>query len=172
MQSFSRSAADGLEFYSARGTDGLQNVRDRAVYKKFNDLSDALNTNHPKEGTTNRSKDLRVLASFLHWLNTWGKGGSIGQDISNKLFNQPKAEGLHVTVLSALELSRYFLKSSGYKYVLTRKFNQNVLEQISGVICDVGGQKEHPSMPTFLQLYKMSSFCSLMKAPKFGNCEL
>ncbi|KAH9366716.1 hypothetical protein HPB48_012043 [Haemaphysalis longicornis] len=62
-QIFSRSVADGLEFYSARGTDGLQNVKGTVRFtKKFNDLFGALNRYHPKEGITNG----RVLASFPH----------------------------------------------------------------------------------------------------------
>ncbi|XP_077502979.1 uncharacterized protein LOC144113650 [Amblyomma americanum] len=33
-----------------------------------------------------------------------------------------------------------------------------------------GGQNEHPTFPTFLQLYRMLSLYSLVKPPKFGNC--
>ncbi|KAH9374788.1 hypothetical protein HPB48_000452 [Haemaphysalis longicornis] len=172
-QIFSRGAADGLEFYTARGTDGLQNVKGTVLFtKKFNDLFDAPNRNHPKEGITNGSKGLRVLASFLHWLNMWEKEAASGKIARASFLTDQTAEGLRVTVLSALELSRYLLKSCGFKYVLTGQFNQDVLERFFGIIRHVGGQNGHPSMPTFLQLYNMLSFYSLMKPPKFGNCEL
>lgn len=172
-QIFSRSVADGLEFYSVRVKDGLQNVKGTVQFtKKFNDLFDALNRNHPKEGIASGSKDLRVLASFLHWLNKWEKEVASGKVARTSFLTEQTAEGLRVTVLSALELSRYLLKSCGFKYVLTGKFNQDVLERFFGIIRHVGGQNEHPSMPTFLQLYNMLSVYSLMKPPKFGNCEV
>ncbi|KAH9377962.1 hypothetical protein HPB48_015074 [Haemaphysalis longicornis] len=172
-QTFSRNVADGLEFFSARGTDDLQNVKGTVLFtKKFNDLFDALNRNHPKEGITNGSKDLRVLASFLHWLNTWEKEAASGKIARASFLTDQTAEGLRVTVLSTLELSRYLLKSCGFKYVLTGKFNQDVLERFFGIIRHVGGQNEHPSMPTFLQLYNMLSFYSLMKPTEIRNCEL
>ncbi|KAH7990027.1 hypothetical protein HPB51_026492 [Rhipicephalus microplus] len=33
-----------------------------------------------------------------------------------------------------------------------------------------GGQNEHPTFPTFLQLYRMLSLYCLLKPPQFGNC--
>ncbi|KAH8032437.1 hypothetical protein HPB51_025206 [Rhipicephalus microplus] len=49
--------------------------------------------------------------------------------------------------------------------------NQDVLERFFGIIRLAGGQNEHPTMPTFLQLYNMLSVYSLLKPPKFGNCQ-
>lgn len=49
--------------------------------------------------------------------------------------------------------------------------NQDVLERFFGIIRQAGGQNEHPTMPTFLQLYNMLSVYSLLKPPKFGNCQ-
>lgn len=34
------------------------------------------------------------------------------------------------------------------------------------------GPNEHPSTPTFLQVYKMLSIYSLLKPPKTGNCKI
>jgi len=34
------------------------------------------------------------------------------------------------------------------------------------------GPNEHPSSPTFLQVYKMLSVYSLLKPPKTGNCKI
>lgn len=34
------------------------------------------------------------------------------------------------------------------------------------------GPNEHPSTPTFLQVYKMLSIYSLLKPPKTGNCKV
>jgi len=34
------------------------------------------------------------------------------------------------------------------------------------------GPNDHPATPTFLQLYRLLSVYSLVKAPKSGNCTL
>lgn len=39
-----------------------------------------------------------------------------------------------------------------------------------GIIRQAGGQNEHPTFPTFLQLYRMLSLYSLLRPPQFGNC--
>lgn len=40
-----------------------------------------------------------------------------------------------------------------------------------GIIRQAAGQNERPSMPTVLRLYNMLSIYSLIKPPKFGNCQ-
>lgn len=42
---------------------------------------------------------------------------------------QLTAEGLLVTMLSMLEISEYLLNQCGFKYVLTGKLNQDLLER-------------------------------------------
>lgn len=113
-QLFSRSVAN-----SQRKTVGLENVEGTVAFTlKFNDLFDALNRNHPEGGITAGSKDLRVLASSLHWPNKW-EGEVVARRISRAHFlTEQTAAGLRVTVLSALELTRYLLTSCGFKYVL------------------------------------------------------
>lgn len=67
-QAFSRSVAKGLKYYSSRGVPGLENVKAAVDFTlKINDLFDALNRNHAKEGPRLGGKDFRVLASFLHY---------------------------------------------------------------------------------------------------------
>lgn len=69
-QVFSRSVAKGPEYYSTRGVSGLEDVRATVDFTvRMNDLFDALNRGHPKEGTRLKCKDVRVLASSSNWLN-------------------------------------------------------------------------------------------------------
>lgn len=172
-QLFSHSVAKGLEFYSKRGTKGLENVKGTVAFSlRFNELFDALNRRIAKEGIRLGSKELRVLASSLHWLNKWEKEVTTGAIPPSNFLTTQTAEGLRVTILSTLELCRYLLKECNFKYVLSEKFNQDVLERFFGIIRQAGGQNDHPSMPTFLQLYNMLSVYSLIKPPKFGNCEV
>jgi len=39
-----------------------------------------------------------------------------------------------------------------------------------GTIRQAAGSNDHPSAPTFLQLYKLLSVYSVLKPPKSGNC--
>lgn len=70
----------------------------------------------------------------------WEKEAASGKIARASFLTEQTAEGLRVTVLSALELSRYLLKSCGFKHVLTGKFNQDVLERFFGIIRHVEGQ--------------------------------
>lgn len=50
------------------------------------------------------------------------------KQIENRFLSHSTAEGLRVTLKSTIELSKYLLESCNFKYVLTRKFNQDCLE--------------------------------------------
>ncbi|KAF0755996.1 Uncharacterized protein FWK35_00011458 [Aphis craccivora] len=43
-------------------------------------------------------------------------------------------------------------------------------QKFFGIIRQVAGPNDHPSCPSFLQLYRMLSVFSLFKPPKSGNC--
>lgn len=82
------------------------------------------------------------------------------------------AEGLRVTMLSTLDLTEHLLNECGFSYVLTAKFNQDPLERFFGKTRQAACANDHPDMPTFPQIYRMLSVYSLLKPPKFGNCEI
>ncbi|XP_050064406.1 uncharacterized protein LOC126553303 [Aphis gossypii] len=54
--------------------------------------------------------------------------------------------------------------------ILGNKTNQDCLEKFFGTIRQVAGSNDHPTTPTFLQLYRMLSVYSIIKPPKSGNC--
>ncbi|KAH9365791.1 hypothetical protein HPB48_004177 [Haemaphysalis longicornis] len=81
---------------------GLENVAGTVEFTlKFNNLFDALHRNNLKEGITEGSRDLRVLA-FLHWLNKWEREVMAGKISCDNFLTQQTAAGLRVTILSAL----------------------------------------------------------------------
>lgn len=171
-QVFSRSVAKGLEFYSSRAVPGLHDVTATVDFtQRMNSLFDALNRQVPKEGLKRGCKDFSVLESSLKWLNEWEQMVVDGKIPNTSFLTQSTADGFRVTIMSALGLSNYLLNECGFTYVLTGKMNQDVLERFFGIIRQAGGQNEHPTMPTFLQLYNMLSVYSLLKPPKFGNCQ-
>ncbi|XP_066586111.1 uncharacterized protein [Prorops nasuta] len=46
------------------------------------------------------------------------------------------------------------------------------LQKFFGTVRQAAGCNDHPTCPTFLQLYKILSFYSLIKPPKYGNCTI
>ncbi|KAH9371326.1 hypothetical protein HPB48_013719 [Haemaphysalis longicornis] len=75
-------------------------------------------------------------------------------------------------MLSTLELTEYLLSKCNFKYVLTAKLNQGPLDRFFGKARQAACDNDHPDMPTFLQSYRMLSVYSLVKPPKYGNCEV
>lgn len=170
-QLFSNSVAKGIQFYARIGETRLCNAEATVEFTLFlNNLFDALNRRFPREGLTLGCKDFLVIESASKWLDEWEQE-VVNGDIPKDFFLTPStAEGLRVTLKSVLELSRYLLTECNFKYVLTSKMNQDPLECFFGIIRQAGGQNEHPTFPTFLQLYRMLSLYSLLRPPQFGNC--
>lgn len=135
----------------------------------MNNLFDALNRRFPAEGVRLSGNDFQVIEDALQWLDKLEEvvNGKIHKDF----FLTPSTEeGLRVTLKSVVQLSNYLLTECGFDYILTAKLNQDRLECFFGTIRQAGGQNEHPTFPTFLQLYRMLSLYTLLKPPKFGNC--
>lgn len=138
----------------------------------MNNVFDAMNRRHRKDGLRLAGKNFDVLESFIKWLNDWEEDVKARRIDPIKFLSQTTAEELRVTVQSTVQLSNYLLKKCDFKYVLTAKSNQDVLEKFFGVIRQAGGQNEHPCLPIFLQLYSILSIYSLVKPHKYGNCQL
>ncbi|CAI6374504.1 unnamed protein product [Macrosiphum euphorbiae] len=51
-----------------------------------------------------------------------------------------------------------------------RKINQDALERFFGTVRMASGANDHPSTPTFLQVYKLLTVYVILKPPKYGNC--
>ncbi|XP_051163849.1 uncharacterized protein LOC127283184 [Leptopilina boulardi] len=77
-----------------------------------------------------------------------------------------------MTLQSTLDLVDYFLNTRKVEMVFTGRINQDSLERFFGTVRLAGGTNDHPGTPTFLQIYKILSFYSILKPPKTGNCSL
>lgn len=171
-QLFSNATASGLKYYSRRNIKGLEETEGTIEFTlMMNNVFDALNRKFPAEGIRINSPDFDTLEKGLAWLNSWEKELSTGRICEDNFLTRSTAQGLRVTLMSTIALAEYLLHPCDFDYVLSAKFNQDSLEKFFGIIRAVGGQNDHPTMPTFLQLYKMLSVYSLLKPPKFGNCE-
>ncbi|KAE9533657.1 hypothetical protein AGLY_009006 [Aphis glycines] len=94
----------------------------------------------------------KILENEMKWLDSWESKVIDGLISSNEFLTQQTADGLRVTIKSSIELS---------KICWTIRF--------FGIIRQVSGPNDHPSTPTFLQLYRMLTVSSLIKPPKSGN---
>lgn len=97
------------------------------------------------------------------------ESGAITKDM---FLTKSTCDGLRVTLKSTKELCDVLLNKYRFRYVLTSKMNQDPIERFFGKIRLAGKQNDHPSMPTFLQLYQTLSIYSLIKPPKYGNCNV
>ncbi|KAJ3646534.1 hypothetical protein Zmor_024118 [Zophobas morio] len=156
-QIFSKSVADGLKLYMTQGTPRLQDCLATSQFcLKINNMFDSLNRKIPAHGVRPGSKDYyTIIEDSIRWLNDWEDNYKSGKIDSSEFLTKNTAEGLHVTLHSAL-----------------CKINQDSLEKFFGTIRLAGGQNDHPATPTFLQLYKLLSVYSLLKPPKYGNCSV
>ncbi|KAL5237094.1 hypothetical protein ACI65C_004504 [Semiaphis heraclei] len=165
------SVANGMEFYKKKKIEGFKDCEDTIKFTKMiNNMFDAVNRKFPAEGIRKNSKDLEVLKEALDWINSWESNlnnNYIGKD---DFLTSNTADGLKITLKSTLDAVNYLLYEKNFAYVLTSKFNQDCLEKFFGIIRQVAGPNDHPSCPSFLQLYRMLSVFSLIKPPKSGNC--
>lgn len=172
-QVFSKSMADGLTYYNEIKVNSLWNCAGTIEFTlRLNDLFDALNRRYPNEGIRHESSDLKMLARGIDLLNSWEcelQNGTISNDM---FLTHSTAQGLRVTLQSTIDLSVHLLTKCSFNYVLSCKFNQDPIERFFGKVRQAAGENDHPDMPTFLQLYRTLTLYSLLKPPKFGNCEV
>lgn len=126
------------------------------------------------------------MKNALVWLDNWESNVTKNLISEDKFLTKNTAEGLRITIQSSIDIINY-LHTCGFDYVLTYKINQDCVEvsilhsnylfeintnyiilfynfqKFFGIIRQVAGPNDHPSTPTFLQLYRMLSVYSLVK---------
>lgn len=71
---------------------------------------------------------VQVLQKSLNWLDQWELQFISKQIAREHFLTASTASGLRVTLLSTIQLTEFLLDSCGFKYVLSGKFNQDVIE--------------------------------------------
>ncbi|KAE9530052.1 hypothetical protein AGLY_011514 [Aphis glycines] len=173
VQIFSKSVANGITFYKNKQFSGFDDSDETIQFTLLiNDLFDALNRKYPLEGIRKSSKDLEVLKYALTWLDEWHANLTKNLIREDEFLTISTAEGLKITIKSTIDLVEYLLNECGFEYVLSAKTNQDCLEKFFGIIRQVASPNDHPSTPSFLQLYRMLSVYCVIKPPKAGNCTI
>ena len=77
------------------------------------------------------------------------RDGNFSQNARDRMFlSWQTFEGLQITVYSITECVKYLL-NSGLKFVLTEKFNQDVVEEYFGRQRGFGRQNDNPTLLKF-----------------------
>lgn len=172
-QIFSNSIVHGLKFYKAHGVPELQDCEATIDFcQRLNDLFDTLNRKILNEGVTSSGNDFKVLQLSLKWLNCWENYFRNGKIKGSEFLTSNTADGLRVSIQSTIDICETLTTTYNFKYILTGRINQDSLEKFFGIIRQAAGANDHPSTPTFLQLYKLLSIYSILKLSASGNCTI
>ena len=110
------------------------------------------------------------LNYFENWKDSIEERGTNPQNIKDKMFiSKATHEGLQITVRSSICLVRFLLKN-GADYVLTGKFNQDVLENLFGFYRSAGRRKNNPSMADIGYSDNMVRNLKSCQTGPAGNC--
>ncbi|XP_064472631.1 uncharacterized protein LOC135387298 [Ornithodoros turicata] len=105
----------------------------------------------------------RFLDRFLQYLGKWEMAAKDGGFLS-----QSTAEGLRVTISTALGLLKY-LATLGFGYLMTARISQDPLERLFGVVRQFSGPNDHPTPSQFLITVNCLSFYNLARSPAGAN---
>ncbi|KAE8748887.1 hypothetical protein FOCC_FOCC004481 [Frankliniella occidentalis] len=187
MKFFGERVATSMEYYRAMGDERLKDSEATIEFiRRMNSVIDAMNGQLPWQGlqADPNSQHHKVLTDFLDYLKTMNdlamlKHDSVGTG-KRKKKNKPHVSfpdeittssylGLVVTVNTALSLVKYLTQECGYKYLMTRRINQDSLEHFFGHIRGACGANNHPDPLMFINVYRLLMTYSLVKPPRGSN---
>ncbi|KAK3918957.1 Transposable element P transposase, partial [Frankliniella fusca] len=183
---FGERVATSMEYYRAMGDERLKDAEPTIEFiRRMNSVVDAMNGQLPWQGlrADPNSAHHKVLIEFLDYLKTMNdlailKHDSVGTG-KRKKANKPHVSfpdeistsylGLVVTVNTALSLVKYLSQECGYKYLMTRRINQDSLEHFFGHVRVACGANNHPDPLLFINVYRLLMTYSLVKPPRGSN---
>ena len=160
-QILSQSVANILYTYYPRETHATAELCE--FMDKFFDCA---NTRNQTEGIRKRKDFLQPYRSpddirfdwlkntFLGYFNNWrenieNRDGNFTRNARDRMFiSWQTFEGLQITVNSLIEATKYLLQN-GMSFVLTERFNQDVLEEYFGRQRSLGRRNDNPTLIQF-----------------------
>lgn len=136
--------------------------------REIDELFDLLNISKEHE-ITKKERSGNYLLSNLHILDN--KITFLQSITFPRNSTKPDCvEGLVLTVTCIKNLLTD-LKNEGYKYVLTRKIQQDALENLFSIIRMRGGWNKNPTARQFRQNFRYVFVKAFLKKPSNSNCE-
>ena len=171
-QVLSRTVAAALETHVQ--TDGSSGSETAEFLMKFDQLFDCMNSSHLKDPNrfkrplSSTSGHITFLRDCIDWLDTIRVKDSSGKDMTNlvKCF-----DGWKMSISSLIHLWKD-LEQYEFKFLYTRRLNQDALKKLFSVMRLKGGSCDNPTPIDFARMFKQVSSRQLLPASVGSNCEL
>lgn len=168
-QVFSNSVSRGMKAAVSLGQLKSKSSTNTAnLLGKLNDITDSLNSKHMddknpyKQPLSNTNlRPLHCLEAAIPYVLAWKTLDGL---------NPPCFEGLVQTLRGILMLYED-IYSSGNKFLLTGRFNQDPLENLFGVLRHRGGYNSNPSAKEFRRNLQHAISIRLLDPPDTANCQ-
>ena len=174
-QVISRTVAAALETHSNVVGSGASETAEFLM--QFNDLFDCMNSSRLRdanrrkrplsvEGTCEQTK---FLNDCFDWLATIRVKTDSGKDVTNtvKCF-----AGWRLSIAALVKLASELRGSSDFKFIFTRRLNQDPLENFFSLIRQRGGFCDNPTPIDFMRLFKQLCCKQLLMPSVSGNSEV
>lgn len=161
VQVLSKSSAAILRKYYPSGTKGTSDLCDNV-----NKFFDCMNARCETESIRKRNEFCKPFKSvnderftwlkndFLNYLQNWKESvdkrpGDYSQTERDRMFlSHQTYKGIMISVNSMIEATKYLL-NSGVPFVLTERFNQDILEEYFGRQRSLGRRNDNPTVQQF-----------------------
>ncbi|CAH0714112.1 unnamed protein product, partial [Brenthis ino] len=172
-QLFSRSVAIGMCTYIDNNEIEESGSDTANFLLMMNDLFDSLNTSNLRHsyeykrayrGDESQKAFFKNMISFFQELKLINPKNGRDHTSSVRFI-----EGFQITITSLMLLFDD-LRVEGYNFLMTRRCNQDALENLFRHIRTKNGMALKPTCRQFASAFKNLFFCNIMKPPKGGNC--
>jgi len=172
-QIFSASVAAGIAVHCQHKSLPAEALATAELCSRMNSLFDAMNSSHLK--TPNQWQ--RAISEesghieFLHLNIQWLTSLKIFDSVKNKFVtnNVKCIQGWIKTINCVIQLFPYLREKFDLKFLMTRRLNQDCLENFFGVIRTKGGCSDNPTAVQFVNHFKRACCTSLLLQVTTGN---
>ncbi|CAG5048305.1 unnamed protein product [Parnassius apollo] len=172
-QLLSKSVANGIRTYIDNNEIEESGIDTANFLMMMNNLFDSLNTYNVRnkyeykrayEGNESQKVFFKQMLSFFKDLKL--KNPKNGNYVTSRV---RFIDGFQITITSIMLLFDD-LRVEGFNFLMTRRCNQDALENLFGQIRTKNGTALNPTCRQFASAFKNLFFCSIIKPPKGGNC--
>ena len=170
-QVFSHSVSAGICCLTALGRLPSEAAYTADFCSQMDELWDSLNScslHHAKElarGVTEKSKHVNFWQEKCDWINSWT---FVKRDGST--FTPPCKRGWILTLSAVVQLWKEYQKD-GLNFMLTRRLNQDCLENTFSSIRRKGGNNDNPDCMQFQFAMRAVVAYNLLSRSELTNCE-
>lgn len=173
-QTLSHSVAAAVETNCSIGSLAPVAMGTAEYAEKFDTLFDCFNSSEVyctkvyRGSLSRRSKHRTILLDIQSWLSTLKV---ITVSTRRDITAQVKCfHGWQSNINALLLLWNDLSSNHGFKFLLTRRLNQDPLENFFGVIRQAGGFNANPTPFQFQNAYRKACFNNLLQPSRTGNC--